>query len=197
MGQEKAEDGWRTIATSQPSTGVLETIWPMETTPVVTTPVETGPKENEFGFRLSTSTPDSGWAWDVPRVKFMLTSGQELVPGGTSGCIAIESGHVPVAGYGVQSAFTDGKLWWGGRKDSSDLFFIGIECDSPQQVASIQLQQLDGNHHVTNLDVQEKAEDGWRTIATSQPSTGVLETIWPMETTPVETTPVETGPKEK
>merc|ERR1712151_33617 len=106
MGQEKAEDGWRTIATSQPSTGVLETIWPMETTPVETTPVETGPKEKEFGFRLSTSTSNSGWAWDVPRVKFMLSSGQELVPGGASGCIAIGSGHVDVPGYDVQNAFT-------------------------------------------------------------------------------------------
>jgi len=73
----------------------------------------------------------------------------------------------------------------GGRKDAtSGLFFIGVECEGPREVTSVQLEQLQGDHHVTSVSLQEKTESGWRTIASAQPSTGALETIWPTPTPP-------------
>jgi len=153
----------------------------------VTAPL-TGANKNmrrSFGFRLSAPTSSSGWAWDVRRVRFMLSPDQELVPGGASGCVTIESGSVDVPGYAVQNAFAESTSWWGGRKDAtSGLFFIGVECEGPREVTSVQLEQLQGGHHVTSVSLQEKTESGWRTIAAAQPSKGVLETIWPTPTPP-------------
>jgi len=98
-------------------------------------------------------TSDSGWAWDVQRVKFLTPSGEELSPT-TPGCHAVESGHVDVPGYGPENAFVDGGSWWGGRKDlASGKFYLGIGCSGDRQVASVQIQQNSGSHFVEYVQV--------------------------------------------
>merc|ERR1719394_640576 len=72
-------------------TGWLQTIW-----------------EGSFGWRLVAKSLSSGWAWDIRRLKVLLTPvGGELQPDDAYPfyCHAAESGHVDIAGYEVSNAF--------------------------------------------------------------------------------------------
>lgn len=114
--------------------------------------------------------------WDVVRVKFTTRLGHELSPF-TPGCRVLASGHweqgPAKSGHNPLNAFRDDDSHWAVR-DMSDMFFLGVRCDSDHEVVAVQVHQLGGSNSVRKVKV---FHNQW-IVAERQVTTGWLETVW-------------------
>lgn len=137
---------------------------------------------------------NSSWAWDVERLKFLTSSGDEVSPS-TRGCELLESGNAG-SDYGGLNAFRDSPSLWGGRKGSMDFisdssaFYIGVACKTgwslfydndgemaaSDSIATVRLKQSPhGGHGAHAIRVVHNA---LQLHVESYPSVGHLETLW-------------------
>lgn len=131
-----------------------------------TTPAP-APEPEPDGWRVLATTTNSGWAWDVKRVKFINENGVEVNNGQYT---IVESGHQ--AGfndrYVPQSAFVDDNAIWGGRQDNTHVFYIGLTGGMPH-INSVKLTQNGphSEHCASSVQVQHKVGDAWITVNTA------------------------------
>jgi len=120
-----------------------------------------------YAWRVMATKTSSNWAWDIRRIKFLTADGSEIKLGGD--CEMLSSGAYNHWYYSGERAFNDKPGMWGGRK-SGGIFYLGIMCYSPMEVAKVQMQQL--NHHATTINVQMLDGGAWKTMKTN---TGVAK----------------------
>ena len=84
---------------------------------------------------------NSGWNWDIPELKLFDNLECSGSPVDTSQGTPIDSAHAG-GGWVPGNAF-DNSNWsaWGGRPDSNDNFWLGIEFNSKVEVRCIKLYQ--------------------------------------------------------
>lgn len=122
---------------------------------------------------IMADTTTSSLAWDVVRVKFITTTGEELSPS-TPGCHLVESGNAGPQ-FGPLNAFEDGDALWGGWKDvTSQKFYLGLTCGGNYRVAAVQLKQAAGDHSAHEVKV---FHNQWK-LQTKAMSSGWLQTVW-------------------
>lgn len=136
-----------------------------------------------LGARVQAKNLNTGWAWDVRRLKFTIMAAEwagvrsfELNPWDAAApfpCQAVESGHVDVPGYEAKNAFVDGASWWGGREGAGGKFFIGVQCSRPFAWPPSQLyfDQL-SEHHASQVELQKLTVFGWTTMRTIEVGSG-------------------------
>lgn len=143
-------------------------------------------KAGSKGWRVRAQTTNSTWAWDVKTLVFNTDAGVQLGKDGTS-CKVMHSGsvsdpeHGGIGGYAPENAFWRGSGWWGGRRGGDDnSFFIGLQCQNPANVTSVQLAQGD-THYATELSIEclNDTEEKWQVVHSCelQPRAWELETI--------------------
>lgn len=129
------------------------------------------------------SSTASGWAWDVPRVKFLTLQGEEYP---MSQCTVITSRDC-CKGFEGSNAFRDEAVWWGGRKNNG-IFFIGLQCPVPEMhITKVMLLQgvtSDSKHTAALVQVQKlvSGSDSWVTMAS--PHVPVGEMVELLDSTP-------------
>ncbi|CAE7196649.1 unnamed protein product [Symbiodinium natans] len=95
------------------------------------------------GWRITAIKPSEAmWGWDVKQVQFLTDTGDELMPLPPLGCATVSSGTVEVEGWEPENAFRyDIDAKWGGRKDASGSFYIGVHCPTAVKLGEVRLQQ--------------------------------------------------------
>ncbi|CAE8616503.1 unnamed protein product, partial [Polarella glacialis] len=138
--------------------------------------------------------PYGAW-WDVGRLIFN-TAAEPLRIGGPEGCEPIDSGSYSdpwpigggVPGYDSWPIFSsDARFrsrYWGGRTNGS-LFFVGLRCQTPVNVYSVQITQglNKGRNWFPQIEVQALVAGSWTTLFEAEvpPSSRVrsgLETVF-------------------
>ena len=80
--------------------------------------------------------------WHELQVQFLTDTGDELMPLPPLGCATVSSGTVEVEGWEPENAFRyDIDAKWGGRKDASGSFYIGVHCPTAVKLGEVRLQQ--------------------------------------------------------
>ncbi|CAE8638429.1 unnamed protein product [Polarella glacialis] len=152
--------------------------------------VEAGSTPASLGWRVAAQRTPQNYDWDVGLLIFNTAAGP-LQIGGPEGCEPIDSGSFSdaafggVAGYGSAQIFDKDVAFsgglWGGRSSGS-LFFVGLLCETPVVVHSVQIDQ--GNQLGANWFAQIKvqailASTGWTTLFEAQvPYESSLETVF-------------------
>merc|ERR1712050_762015 len=106
----------------------------------------------QMGFTTWTVQATShNFAWDVVKVNFLTVEGWR-VTGSNPGCHIVSSGTVNTPGYEPHNVFAQNSKFWGGRKDPSGKFYIGLTCSGSFNVAAVQSEQSAG-HSVGSVSV--------------------------------------------
>ncbi|CAE8621160.1 unnamed protein product [Polarella glacialis] len=157
-----------------------------------------------LGWRVAAPKTPQHWAWDVGQLIFNTDAGP-LQIGGPQGCEVIDSGSVSdavfggVPGYGSAQIFNNNNNSlskpsghvWGGRSNGS-LFFVGLQCQTPvvvhsvqiNQVASTRFAQISVQAHIANnerqhIDLGKPCGCFWTTLFEAQlPSASSVETVF-------------------
>eukprot|EP01084_Bolivina_argentea_P199626 341559_1 len=94
----------------------------------------------DYTWYLEPTDTNNQGRWDVNRVKFILSNGEELNPNNNSyGCSTHSSAQTS---WGVNSwnAFEDNGKMWGGMTNGIALY-IGVICNNDYNVAAVELDQ--------------------------------------------------------
>ncbi|CAE8623842.1 unnamed protein product, partial [Polarella glacialis] len=145
-----------------------------------------------LGWRVAARKTPQNSVWDVGQLIFNTAAGP-LKIGGPEGCEPIDSGSLSdpffggVPGYGSAQIFDDNIFGrfsigsWGGRSNSS-LLFVGLQCQTPVIVHSVQISQGDqlGAHWFAQIYVQAIIfVNGWLDLFEAQvPHASSLETVF-------------------
>merc|ERR1711971_1471416 len=114
------------------------------------------------GWRVwTTNTQTDSWhSWDVLEIEFYDTidcSG-EIIPNSDEYSVSGSANSY----YGPHQAFGGDGLW-GGRRDSDDLFYIGMMYDSEVQLKCVKLFISDSNKWTSEVRIQayNESENSW------------------------------------
>ena len=114
------------------------------------------------GWRVFTNDTESGFAWDIKRLR-LLNSEHEC-----KGRIISSPCAAPLTeAYLARHAFHEQPGYWGGRADAGGGFWLGVESEEMMPVNRIIIEQGD-THFSSSFEVQVKDEQGdWHTIHTA------------------------------
>lgn len=104
----------------------------------------------------------SGWVMDVGELEFYDNVSCSGIKTDTSGGIPLDSGNAGGVSWVPSNAFDDNiSSAWGGRTDSDDIFYVGMDFGTAVEVRCVKLYKT-GMHYALNVRVQAYSGGRWK-----------------------------------